>query len=377
MPPGTRQIEMRWRCSSCSHDNLGRHAVCQQCGNPKDASERYVMPGDTAAAPSVTDPDLLRMATAGPNWRCSYCGSDQRKLDGNCAQCGAAPVAEKPRPPEKRERWPWWRVWLAKTRAWIREHPFATGAIGLVLAIILVWAWVNRTRHFDATVAAVRWEQNVVVERWQIWQREGWRQDLAPSAFDVVSLGSRVHHYEQVLDGYDTQYYTEKVACGEDCRDVPERCSESCSDNGNGFATCRTTCSGGGRSCSTRYCDERRSRQVPRYRQEPRYAEMTRYRIWDWGYHRTASASGATTNDLYWPDEAARVGVGLPPDEKERSHRVSKYRVTLGYDEDETIEVEVDATMFATMALGSPHRLTLAGDDVAVDGAPVPRVDAR
>ncbi len=370
MPPGTRQIEMTWRCSSCAHANLGRHAVCQQCGNPKDASEKYEMPGDTSAAPSVNEPDLLRMATAGPNWRCVYCGSEQRRLDGNCAQCGAAPVDATARESEPDVP----MTWQARVLGWIREHPFVSGAIGLVLVIALVIAWVNRTRNFDATVAAVRWEQNVVVERYQIWQREAWRQDLSPSAFDVRSLGSRIHHYERVLDGYETEHYTERVACGEDCRDVPERCTESCSSNGNGFATCRTTCTGGGRSCTTRYCDESRTRQVPRYRQEPRYAEMTRYRIWDWGYHRTATATGASTSDMYWPDEAARVGQGLGADEQERSHRTAKYLVTLGYDEDEHIEVDVAADAFATMSIGSPHRLTLAGDDVAVDGAAVKRV---
>jgi len=50
--------------------------------------------------------------------------------------------------------------------------------------------------------------------------------------------------------------------------------------------------------------------------------------------------------------------------------------VTLGYDEDERIEVEVGAAAFASMPIGSPHRLTIAGDDIAVDGAAVPRVAA-
>ncbi len=36
-----RQIELVWRCSSCQHQNLGRHAICQSCGNPKDESEEY------------------------------------------------------------------------------------------------------------------------------------------------------------------------------------------------------------------------------------------------------------------------------------------------------------------------------------------------
>jgi hypothetical protein len=48
-----RQIELVWRCSSCQHQNLGRHTLCQSCGNPKDDSEAYEMPVDPAVVASV------------------------------------------------------------------------------------------------------------------------------------------------------------------------------------------------------------------------------------------------------------------------------------------------------------------------------------
>lgn len=368
MPPGTRQIEMTWRCSSCSHRNLGRHTVCQQCGNPKDAGERYEMPSDTASAATVTDESLLRMATGGANWRCEYCGSDQRRADGNCGQCGAAPSNARPRRRDERKRK---RDWTQRVLGWIRAHPYVSGAVGLVLVLLLTCAWMNRTRHYEAKTAAAQWTQSIIVERYQIWRRDGWRGELPSGAFEVSSLGQQIHHYEQVLDGYDTQRYSEQVACGEDCRDVPERCSESCSDNGNGFATCRTTCSGGGRSCSTKYCTEWRTREVPRYRQEPRYAERVRYDIWDWGVHRTLVAAGAGIADLRWPVEEARLGLDLAERQEERETRTGSYRVTLAYDDDERIEVEVTAHMYAGFADGSPHELTIAGDDVWVDGVAV------
>ena len=100
MPPGRRQIEMTWKCSACEHQNLGRHKTCQQCGDPKDRGEAYEMPTNTAAAASVMEAGLLRMAEAGPNWRCAYCGSDQRNmLDATCGQCGAS-AADAAAPPE-------------------------------------------------------------------------------------------------------------------------------------------------------------------------------------------------------------------------------------------------------------------------------------
>ena len=371
MPEGTRQIEMTWRCSSCSHRNLGRHAVCEQCGNAKDGSEQYEMPGDTAAAATVDEPELQQIAAGGANWRCFYCGSEQRRRDNSCAQCGAAPqTPPAPRAGQSPDR----GGWMQRVRAWVRRHPILAGAAVLLVVIVLIYLWINRTRTFDAEVLAVNWEQKILVDRYQIWERDGWRQELAASAFEVRSLGQAIHHYEQVLDGYDTQHYTEKVACGEDCHDVPERCSESCSANNNGFATCRTTCSGGGRSCTTRYCSEDRTRQVPRYRQEPRYAESVRYRIWDWGYHRTAVASGSSTEDLRWPVEDARVGLALPEREQERERREGRYTVTLEYDDTERVEVLVAPDAFERYAVGSRHELTLQGSTIAADGVPVSRV---
>ncbi|UJR78381.1 hypothetical protein [Sandaracinus amylolyticus] len=85
----SRKIELTWVCTSCGHRNLGRFAECKACGSPKDASERYQMPGDTRAAPTVSDPALLRLAHAGANWRCTFCGTESRALVASCEHCGA------------------------------------------------------------------------------------------------------------------------------------------------------------------------------------------------------------------------------------------------------------------------------------------------
>lgn len=327
------------------------------------------MPSDTRAAPSITDAALLRMATAGPNWQCAYCRSHQRRSDGTCQQCGA-PTERAREELETRnagtpKRTPWGRF-----RSWARNHKVAVGASATLLAIILLVMWVRRERSFTATVEDARWTQVITVERYQIWSREGWRDSSPRDAFDVVSLGQKVHHYDDVLDGYDTQYYTEQVACGQDCQTVPETCHESCSDNGNGFATCRTTCSGGGTRCSTRYCSEQRSRQVPRYRKEPRYAEAISYKIWDWGDHRSVQASGRGTTGLRWPTDEAKIGQGLGDREQERERRSATYEVKIAYDDGDHLTFDVTLEELPAFEPGSKHPLRIKGDRVIVDGKP-------
>jgi hypothetical protein len=367
-----RQIEMSWVCSACGTSNLGRYQRCQNCNDPKDRSEKYVMPGDTAAAPTITDAALLKMAEAGKNWTCAYCGSHQRRLDGSCQQCGASiaqALADIDKPEAQRKRPLWQRI-----KPWVKKHKIAVGVASAVLLIILIVMWSRREREYKAVVDGASWTQTISVERYQIWSRDGWRDSTPSGAFDVVSRGQQIHHYDSVLDGYDTQYYTEQVACGQECRDVPESCHESCSDNGNGFATCTTRCTGGGQTCSTKYCSEQRSRQVPRYRQEPRYAEGIAYKIWDWGFHRKVDATGTDFKTLRWPTEEARLGLGLvDPREKERESRSGTYDVTLRYDDKEKLRFSVSLDELPKFENGTKHDLKIKGDRVVVDGKVVQR----
>lgn len=393
-----RIIEMTWRCSSCAHRNLGRHKLCVECGSPKDASEAYEMPADPSKAASVTEADLLRMALDGPDWRCAYCGSDQREADRSCARCGASALEGKavaePEAPSSDVAWevplrdPWWKRVPRGVRVAL------AAALALMVLGLGARAWSRRPRDLDARVTSRAWSQTVRVERWAIRTREGFRESMAGEVFDVSSLGPRVHHHEQVLDGYntehytervldgyDTQSYTERVACGQDCTTRPQSCSERCSSNSNGFATCRTVCSGGGQSCTTRYCresrtrqvaryrNEPRTRQVPRYRSEPRYAESFRWRVWDWAPQRALVRRGGA-EPARWPtDDEVALDRGLSPGERERATRESSYAVTLR-DEDERVwRITVDREdEFARFTAGSVHRVHREAGRVTVDG---------
>jgi hypothetical protein len=361
---------MTWKCSACEHQNLGRHQRCQKCNDPKDKGEKYEMPADTASAPSVDDDaGLMRLAGAGPNWTCSYCGSHQRKLDGSCQQCGAS--ASEAEVPVIAPFAP--SAWQRRLVAWLRSHKIAVGIGVGVLLVIAIVLWMRRERTYGAVVKDVQWKQIISVERYKIWSREGWRSEQPSAAFDVVSQGQKVHHYDDVPDGYRTEYYTEQVACGQECRDVPERCSERCTSNENGFATCTTSCTGGGRSCSTKYCSEQRSRQVQKYRKEPRYAESIAYKIWDWGFDRQVQATGSGITGMRWPTEEARIGQNLGDGEKEREVRSAEYDVTLGYDDSERVRFGVALEDLPKYAIGTRHELRIKGDRVVVDGKPVQR----
>lgn len=362
-----RKIEMHWVCSSCGTRNLGRHKKCQHCGDPKDASEPWLMPEDPGRAPSVTDPALLAQASAGPDWQCGFCGSHQKRLDGRCAHCGASqsdggrvptggarpadgPAVAPPRAPA------WRGGGLRLVLALALGLPLAGVAL-CVLSALLVPSPPPRLEKpavIAATLGEQRWQHLVHVERYQIVREDGFAEVRPADAMGVRSLGQRHHHDEQVLDHMrtetyeeqvpyqDTETYTDQEQCGEDCTTTPEHCSESCSPDDNGFATCTTTCSGGGQSCSPRYCSvtrtrsvtryraEARTRQVPVYRAEPRYQELFEWDAWRWRPARVVEASGDGSEAPRWPsDEELAPPAALGEGERERTRREARYAIDL------------------------------------------------
>jgi len=375
----SREIELSWACPTCANRNLGRFMACQQCGAPKPADVQYDMPADTTAAPSVDDDKLLWLAKAGPNWKCTFCGSDQRKVDGACAQCGAPsqlspqPVIEEPSvgtAPDLMGD----AKWLMWPRIGILGFALFAALGGL---IFYFWYRGHEHEYKGASVSAVHWTQSIVVEKYKVWEREGFRHSLSDGAFDVVSLGQQIEGYDQIPDGYDTQTITTQVSCGQTCTDSAPICHESCTNSRNGFASCHQECSGGGHSCTPKYCSQTHTQQVPRFRQQARYAEAVKYKIWDWGDDRTVSSRGSNVTDLRWPVEEAHVGEHLADREQERERREATYEVTIGYGDKKSVTFPCPRSQLSRFAIGSTHEVDVQGDTVLVDHLRVDPVTAK
>lgn len=355
-----RKIELTWVCSSCKERNLGRFKECQRCGNPKDASERFEMPGDTRAAASVTDPALLTAARAGADWRCTFCRADNRALEATCKQCGAArgatpanaiggvpsaiaaPMRSVAAPTSRRAP-PWWFWALAL-------GPLAIGVPCFVGVLFFAARPVADVAPYvppgpvvlAARVESRTWEASRVAMRRRLVPGEGFAEAQPADAIDVVPDGVRHHHDDQVPDGtttetytedvpyQDTETYTEMVPCGEDCTTLPQSCHEECTDDGNGFATCHDVCSGGGQTCTPRTCPETRTRmvtrtrpetrtrEVPRFRAVPVDAPWFRWRSWAWVEDRRAEHRGTIEEPTRPTDEELGAGAPLGDGEEER-----------------------------------------------------------
>jgi hypothetical protein len=202
------------------------------------------------------------------------------------------------------------------------------GIVAAIVAIMTLGLWlIFRTRIVDVKVSAVHWSHAVKIDRWQIWHRDGWYPDR--SAFNIHDEGPRIHHYDHVLVGHHTESVTSSSQCGEDCTTVRGACRTtpvSCSSNKNGSATCTggdRECDPDTRSCSPRTCNV----SVPDYEDQPRYQDYYDWNVWDWGYNRTVTHSGADLSES-WPSDNELQPFHLNDGEREReAGRVAEHRI--------------------------------------------------
>ena len=238
---------------------------------------------------------------------------------------------------------------IARVGRWIAGHKVGVAFLVAPVAIFIGVYVSGLPSSYEGEVVDAEWTHTIIVERYQAWDRTGFRDELPVGAFDIVSRGEKVHHYDSVRDGDRTEYYTARESCG-------------------------TTCSGGGRNCRTRYCDRQRTRTVARYKQVPQYAESVAYKVWDWDEQRTVHSSGHGTTDLRWPEAEAKVGEGLTHErEQERDRRESTYVVTIAFD-DRRVRFEVAGDAFSRYAIGTRHPVVVKtdmGERVEVDKVPI------
>lgn len=360
----TYQVEMWWTCNSCKSDNRGRYKQCQVCGKAKEG-EVFFDKEDLGPEAAVTDPELLKQALAGSDFECKFCGSHNRRDNGDCSECGAlqgesrntitkwdngevGPAGSgmnaleeakslskefvsqptKPMPVKKRV--------LAQSKEPVVEpeesikipldfnHVKITAIVLLVAAILGIGGYfLFRTRIIDAQVDSVSWVHFVNVERYQKVSDAGFDDQIPGDAVDVVPMGERHHHYVKEFSHVET--YSCDKPCGEDCHTTPKHCNTTpkhCTSNKNGFKTCSggdRVCSGGDRVCKTKYCSTTCKRDI--YKDVSVKRPYFQWRVWRWKHDRTVTETGNDNNPV-WPS-TEKVNL----QDKERTNQSVDYRV--------------------------------------------------
>jgi hypothetical protein len=331
------QIEMLWRCTVCDRENRGHDKICENCTAPKKESDPFYMPGSTGYDDRVTDADRITDAKAGADWSCRFCESAQRNNDGTCARCGVdqatgrAPAGAIPVPPiasippAYQTSIPPPSRTMDDPRPPIRPLPWRQALIigAIIIGVALLFYFLFRTKDVRAAVADVAWAHSIQIDRYRVVVEDGF--DPESDAFNIRGMGERIRRHDHRLVGSHDERYQAREACGQTCVDIPRRCgAPTCTNNKNGYASCKDNCTGGGRDCSTKYCNATRTRRVDDYQDVPIYAPYYAWDVWRWAPNRTVNVTG-TTLQTRWPDTTPPSP--LASGEREREARTASYAV--------------------------------------------------
>jgi hypothetical protein len=354
-------LEGRWDCPSCgAKGNLGRDKICPSCSDSRPEAVRFYLPQD---APVVSDAQQLAQAKAGPDWLCNFCAASNQSTSDKCSQCGAergtAPTqpvhlyspTNVPRSAEPPIIQPPTRKPLATTRtaAHLLQHPIARGIVvaaglfGLVL-IFLLWP---RTR--ELVVRDVRWERKIEIEKLTTMREEAWS---IPTGGRLVSQRQDVHHYDQVIDHYETRTrnVSEQVQVG------TEDYVSGVRDMGNGYFE---------EQHSSRPIYETRTRtetyQEPIYRAVPVIATKYSYDIDRWMMTRSAIASNHDPSPK-WPSTQLQ-------DKERTGKRTETYQVVFEDNQQKSHLRTFDETKWRRFEVGQrcPARMNGFGHLLSVE----------
>lgn len=366
------QIEMLWDCDAGHKGNRGRFKTCESCGRPKTEDDEFYMPGDTSRQAAVIDREQLKYALGGENWHCRYCNASQRRPDGNCAECGSdQSETVKSIPVQSVTRLTVERLAprVRKMRNLNRQNntvvvqyddedipvrkPFPKWLLVIpgVLLLIGLFIWAAIPREYDVVVADVYFQHGVHIEKYQVIRDSGW--NYPHKAFDVEREGKRIHHHDRVEDGWEKEWYTERVRDGESCRSVS--IPKKCRSNKNGYATC----SGGGsrQECTPKYRDKRDWRKKTKYKDVPVYQEWYSWKAWEWRHDRDVFATGHTL-DVHWPsEEEIALCKTCTPGEEERIKHDDRYTIKFADKKDTWNYTPSNLAEFKTFPVGSKRRI--------------------
>lgn len=285
-------IEGYWDCPYCGKKGIrGRESACPSCGKTRAAETKFYMRETTPVADEAS-------VDKGPDWFCPYCDSYNKASDTVCKNCGHPRDAEdkdyfavrreqeqkesarreaQERVTQPEQRRPAHR---GSSRRWI--------AIALILALIVAGVYLFSPKSRAVTVADKTWQRSVEVQEDRLVEEDGWT--LPPDAVELLDTRREIHHYDQILDHYETvtEERSRQVQDGYDTYTTYE-------DMGNGYFEEIE-------HSEPRYVTEYYTvtYEEPVYRSVPVYEMKYYYTVWRWVYDRTETAAGQT--DPYWPD---------------------------------------------------------------------------
>ena len=395
-----RIIEGLWDCAYCGTKGIGgSKRTCTNCGTSRDENTTFYLSGQKWYVLKEEAKKVSRK----PDWLCDYCGQLSPDNAKECISCGATRNSENLDYFQNKEQKAAEEVrkkaaaqtttrinscsieeairneyknstrkstvkdpWEQKRKDedsfmnerktsdfWNSVKAFNWTPVlifVLIAALIAGCVYLFLPKEHELIVTDVYWERNIDIQEYRTVEENDWQ---IPAGGRLLYTRSEIHHYNQVLDHYETR--TRQVAkeryVGEEEVVVGYR------DLGNGYFEEITS----SRAIYETYY-ETETYEEPIYRSVPIYQNKYYYEIERWVYDRTATAK-ATDKYPKWPE------LNLAENERE-STRKETYTVTGKDKKDEVYTFTLSYKEWQRVHLGQEIKVKLSfghGEIISVD----------
>lgn len=198
-------VPLIWECPSCGTQNPGPIKSCTACGAPQPEDVQFLRV-DQEKFDFIKDEALIRMAQAGPDIHCPWCGTRNPSTAALCSKCGgelsqggklrqqgqrvqtkaeAAVQPPSPKPPQPSPSGA-----APKPTKKISRQGMIIGIIAVIVlcvAVIAFTIWGGQSSKIDATVSEVYWERSIALEEYLQVTDSDWC-DSIPADAEVLAI---------------------------------------------------------------------------------------------------------------------------------------------------------------------------------------------
>ena len=210
-------VPLIWECAYCQMQNPGPIKSCTNCGAPQPEDVEFLQV-DEERFNFIKDEALIRMAKAGPDIHCPFCGTRNLATNEVCKKCGGdlslggkvrqagqrvgtiseaeAARRAKPETPDEGQK---------------RKVPSAAiiiVSLAVIVGCIVLLVMLLRTDELTATVSDVRWERSVAIEAYTTVTDSDWWDEIPDNA--EVNSCSTIYRYTS-----DEPQVSATEVCGE------------------------------------------------------------------------------------------------------------------------------------------------------------------
>ncbi len=282
-----RIIKGYWDCPACETKGIeGSQRDCPACGKPRGENVKFYIKNKH----EYLSEEEAAKASRKADWYCSFCSSLNPAESTECHSCGSSKEdseknyfdlqREKKEHDEALEE-----KWKQTPQKEVRKkRPIGKIILGLI-AVFILFSIINRVipHNLAGEIASVDWSRQISIEHYENVEENDWE---LPKGANLHEKKQEVHHYDQVLDHYES-VEVEKTRLVQDGYDTTYETVDL--GNGNFEEVAHET---------PRYVTETYTvyENKPVYRDEPVYETKYYYDIWKWIPRRTVDTAGSDHN---------------------------------------------------------------------------------